>query len=246
MKIIITLAALLLLPMASANALDGKTSLVESARWLKENEVDTTWMVNYTVHFDKCHSIVQVAGEGGGGGNRNNGASSRVFTQYLAEFSVCPKGSSCSSSCKKGGKYLVNLGDFAEAYVEGKYEANKAACETVKANCAYDDDSGEANCYAAAGLTCEEGQGNNNNNNKNGNNNFKLNEYMQCKAMENKNNNNNNNNNGNDYNNYYTQYVRTRKPMLHGSLHLHISGTDTLFPLDLNYSKILHRTSLLQ
>ena len=185
MKFLPTLLALLLFPPMNSAAIsihDDEMSLVETARWLKENQVDTTWMVNYTLHFNKCHSVVQVGGEGNrNNNNRNNNngqMSAAVYTQYIAEFSVCPQtssgsygygtSSSCGSNCRKGGTYLVNLGDFAEQYIQGHQE---------------------------------EGNENNNNNN---NNNFKVNEYMQCKAMENKNNNNNNNNNNYD-NNYFTQ-----------------------------------------
>ena len=182
-----------------ANSRIGR-SLIESARVLKQNEVDTTWMVNYTVHFDKCHAVTQVYGSNGqqGGNNKNNNnQATRVFTQYMAEFSVCPVSSSCKSGCSNGGKYIIDLGYFAQSYVEGKQEANKVACQTAAQNCAYDD---VTVCYANAGLEfC-----NNENNNNNNKNNFNIQDYMQCQALENKNNqNNNNNNNGNYY--AYTQ-----------------------------------------
>jgi hypothetical protein len=193
MKVIV---AALLVATASAIPLNSRlgASLIENARALKQNEVDTTWMVNYTVHFDKCHAVNNVYSMNGQQGNNNknnnnNNQASQIFTQYMAEFSVCPSSSTCKAGCTGGANYIIDLGYFAQSYVEAKKEFDKSACETVKANCVYEDVSV---CYAEAGLFCEQEQQGGNMN---------IQEFMQCQALENRNNqgNNNKDENGNYY-----------------------------------------------
>ena len=126
-------------------------------RGLENNgESDTTWIIGYSIKYEGCASLIQIAGGEGGGGNDGDG--SLLYTQNLVKFSLCPTGSADSSctSCKGGAQYVVNMNEFVDAYTEMKLEAEEYACEMVRENCycdnANDDDVCEAQCYTNAGL----------------------------------------------------------------------------------------------
>jgi hypothetical protein len=124
--------------------------LLSKARQLNNNqEVDMSWIPNYSIRFEKCHSLVQVAGEGNGNGNNQQGGI--IYTQQLAEFSLCPSDSCTTgtSSCKNGAKYIVNLREFAQLYLQYKQDELDYACETIRQNCNNDDQDA---CYSAAGM----------------------------------------------------------------------------------------------
>jgi hypothetical protein len=170
--------------------------LLSKSRLLAENQNqrDVSWMPNYSIKFEKCHSLLQVASggqQGGGGGNQNqNQNRGAIYSQHLVEFSLCPSTScSSSSSCKNGAKYIVNMREFAQLYAEYKKEATERACETIRQNC-YSDDV--TTCYTNKGMTeCIEVEGQEE---------VDLEKYMECQVLENKNGNNNNNKNNQNYN----------------------------------------------
>ena len=177
--------------------------LLSKSRLLAENknDRDISWMPYYSIKFEKCHSLIQVAGQGngGGGGNNNNNQNrGMLYNQHLVEFSLCPSDScSSSSSCKNGAKYIANMREFAQLYTEYKQEALEKACETIRQNCYSDDDT---SCYTQAGMTeCIEVEGQEQ---------VDLEKYMECQVLEN--NNNKNNNNNQNYN--YGYYVSIGMP----------------------------------
>ena len=177
--------------------------LLAKSRLLAENknERDVSWMPYYSIKFDKCHSLIQVAGQqggGGGGGGNNNQNRGTLYNQHLVEFSLCPSDScsSSSSSCKNGAKYIANLREFAQLYTEYKREALEKACETIRQNCYSDDDT---SCYTQAGMTqCIEVDGQEE---------VDLEKYMECQVLGNNNNKNNNNNNQNYNYGYYVSMI---------------------------------------
>lgn len=192
MKIVFTA---LLVAVTSAFSIDSRLghSLIQNARELNNRNnnknQDLIWMTNYSVHFDMCHTITQVQDDGKDG--------SKSYTQHLAEFSLCPS-NACKSGCRKGGKYVVDMKDFVQAYIETKEEAEKEACKTARENCGETGDGAQDSCYAKAGLQyCNDGDGQQD---------FNIDRYMQCQAMENKNNKNNNNKNNNNNNNKNSAY----------------------------------------
>ena len=194
--------SVLFVAVTSAFTIDSRLghSLLQNARELNNNNnnnrgnknQDLIWMTNYTVHFDKCHSIIQTQD------------GSQMYTQHVAEFSLCPL-NACKSGCRNGGKYVVDMKDFVQSYIETKEESEKEACKTARQNCGETQDGNQDSCYTNAGLQYCNGGG--------GQQDFNVDKYLQCQALENKNNNNknnnnkNNNNNNNAYNSYET-YVQ--------------------------------------
>ena len=169
-----------------------KARIVEDRRL--NDEIDYTWVSGYSIKFHACHSLIQI----GEGGNNGGGEGSRLYTQNLVTFSLCPT-STCSSSsntCKDGATYIVDMFEFVDAYTESKMEAAEYACEQARENCNNDDEDA---CYVDELAYCIEGDDDGEE--------FNLQEYLECRELEN--NNNNNNNNGNyNYNQdgYYGQY----------------------------------------
>jgi hypothetical protein len=145
-------------------------------RELENDDGYTTWISGYSIRYDGCASLIQIAGgEGGGGGGDGDG--SLLYTQNLVKFSLCPTGDdSACSSCKNGAQYVVNMNEFVDAYTEMKLDAEEYACETVRENCycdnANDDDVCESQCYYEAGLDyCIEVEGDEE---------FEIQRYLEC------------------------------------------------------------------
>jgi hypothetical protein len=137
-------------------------------------EVDTTWIVGYSIKYEGCASLIQIAGGEGGGGD---GDGSLLYTQNLVKFSLCPTGSSSScSACKGGAQYVVNMNEFVDAYTEMELDAQEYACEMIRENCycdnANDDDVCESQCYVDAGMdSCIEVEGGDD---------FEIQRYLEC------------------------------------------------------------------
>lgn len=111
---------------------------------------DTTWLYGYSIKYEGCSSLIQVAGERGGE------EESQLYAQNLVKFSLCPSDASCSS-CKNGASYVVNMNDFIDAYTEMKMTAQEQACENIRENCYCDnyndDEVCEQQCYQQAGMS---------------------------------------------------------------------------------------------
>jgi len=173
-----------------ANSNMGK-KLMSKARRLEDGDADADdigWMVNYEIKFDSCHAMTQYGGEDGGGEESN------LYTQRIVKYRLCPAGE-CSSSCAKGGEYVVDMMTYVEAYNEYVEESKEQACEQVAENCdcenANDDEACEAECYSDAGLDyCVDQEGDA----------FELDRYLECAEIEAGEANNDDYNNGYNYN----------------------------------------------
>jgi hypothetical protein len=153
-----------------------KATVIEEARHLNNNNnADYSWMATYSIRYNGCTDLVQIAGNGQGGNNKDN-ENQLLYTQHLVRFSICPS-DTCSSGCAGGGIYVVGLNDFVDLYTEFKLNAFQMQCETVRENCycddANDDDVCEAACYNAAGLSgCIEEEGDD----------FEIQRYLECQG----------------------------------------------------------------
>lgn len=124
---------------------------------------DLSWMAKYDLKFDGCHTIHTYRAAEGGDGNaeEGDGNQSPFGTQHLAKFKLCSSSSSCSS-CANGGTYMVELGTFAEAYLQAEQANQEALCQAVEenCNCEYyngDDQACMSKCYKNAGYDfCEQ------------------------------------------------------------------------------------------
>lgn len=155
------------------------SKILSKARQLNQYyEADFSWIAKFSLKFDKCHSIHLYGGEEAQ--QEENGSPFGV--QHLVQFHLCP---SDSSSCGKGGEYVVELGEFVEAYLEVKQELQEAECGKVEENCNCnyyygDDEACQAKCYADAGLDyCGEDEDG-----------FDPQDYLECREAEFNNNNN--------------------------------------------------------
>jgi len=161
---------------------DAGRKLLSKARKLEE-EIDMTWIINYSIKFASCHSISQYAGAEG---NQNAEEGQTIVTQNLVKFKLCPS-DSCGYGCK-GGEYLVDMAEFVNMYTENRLDAEEMACENVRENCNcqyYDDeDACQNNCFMDAGLDycIEEEEGDDDAAVA-----FELQEYLECAELEDEN-----------------------------------------------------------
>ena len=140
----------------------GKKLLSEARKLEQEDEeVDLSWVVDYSIKFQGCHHITQWNGEADGGEDV------RIATKRLVRFRLCPTASCDSESsggCSSGyGEYIIDMDTFLQAYLEDKQELEEWTCEYYQQNkCACDDDDNKDDgfeeeeclneCYAKYGL----------------------------------------------------------------------------------------------
>eukprot|EP00550_Attheya_septentrionalis_P002055 CAMPEP_0198289374 /NCGR_PEP_ID=MMETSP1449-20131203/7566_1 /TAXON_ID=420275 /ORGANISM="Attheya septentrionalis, Strain CCMP2084" /LENGTH=395 /DNA_ID=CAMNT_0043987683 /DNA_START=57 /DNA_END=1244 /DNA_ORIENTATION=- len=174
--------------------------LMANARRLNNNnnyEDDGTWMVDYSIRFDKCHTQMMLMGDDARRRLNDNAEESSFRMGHYVEFSVCPT-SKCSSSSTSGcAQYLTSMAEFVDAYTESKMEEQERMCENIRENCVCyddgDDEACESHCYTDAGASeCVEVEDENEED-------FEIQEFLECQEIEN---NGGNNNNGN-YNQLY-------------------------------------------
>lgn len=146
----------------------GEKIMSQARRLDNNNQNVDTWVANYSLVFQKCAvSSEYFAFEGQGGNqNRNQGGYFMQGQQKLIHFKLCPT-SNCGS-CKNGADYAVPMDVYLEMYFKAQMEAQEYNCQVTKENCYCqnynDDQTCLSQCYAAAGLTCDEGNNNQNNN----------------------------------------------------------------------------------
>jgi len=136
----VTLLAAYISSVASVNSVSlPKRNLLRMSRVLaEEEEADTSWLVNYSLKFESCHSHSEYGAEDGVGS---------IVSQNIVRFNMCSS-AECGSNCR-GGRYIMPLGDFVTEYANQK----EADCEQLNCDCDEDDsDDCESNCYSAAGL----------------------------------------------------------------------------------------------
>ena len=148
------------------------------------DEVDYTWVADYSIRFDSCHTTLAFRADAGNSADEEDGAPTE--SMRLVHFKLCPT-DSCDGKCQHGADYLVEMREFVEAYLEFQMTQQEYNCEQVENNCdcenANDDQACLADCYTAAGLDyCQEDE-NNYNNNQNGNNDFELDRYLECARL---------------------------------------------------------------
>jgi hypothetical protein len=159
-------------------------SLLSKSRALNENaEQDMTWMIDYSLRFESCHTVEQYNfGENGEDSGQTN----------LVKFKLCPS-NKCGSGCK-GAEYVATMEEFVDSYTEWQMNDQEYKCEMIRENCDCtdyngDDDACEANCYSAEGMysTCVDQE------KEDGEFEFDLQEYLECKEIE----------TGDEYTKYY-------------------------------------------
>jgi hypothetical protein len=136
----------------SADSRFGKRLMEKATRGLENgDDGDSTWMVDYSIKYLGCSSLIQVNSEDGGGDD-----GSFLYTANLVKFALCPSDESCSSCTTGDAQYVVNMMDFVDAYTEMKMDEKERKCEYVRESCycdnGDDDYACESACYAAAGM----------------------------------------------------------------------------------------------
>lgn len=170
MKFILTLASLATAASAlKADSQEGR-HLLSVARALEDGQANS-WIVNYSIKFESCHTVNQYNfGEGrqggGGGQDQQNGGTAQM---NLVKFKLCPS-NKCGYGCK-GGEYIAPMNEFVDAYTEWKMNDQEYKCEQIRENCDCqyyngDEETCQYNCYVAKGMAnvCvdQNQQGNNN------------------------------------------------------------------------------------
>ena len=135
-----------------------EAQVVQPARQLndQQDERDVTFVAGYSLRYKGCHSLIQVAA-GENNNNKNNQAESMLYATHLARFALCPTSGNCDK-CAGGGEYVMNMQTFVDAFTEARLTEAEYACETARENCNCegndDEETCEAACYSAAGITC--------------------------------------------------------------------------------------------
>jgi hypothetical protein len=83
-----------------------------AVRQLDQNAQDAGWISSYSIIFDSCHTLVQVADEA----NEDQGM---IYNKNLVTFYLCPT-ETCGSHVKNCGKYVVGMEEFVDAWTEAK------------------------------------------------------------------------------------------------------------------------------
>jgi hypothetical protein len=154
MKFTVFAALLTAASALKANSSAGK-SLLSKSRALEDGgdqdqdqEQDYSWIIDYSLQFDSCHTIEQF-----NFGGDDEGSTSGQST--LVKFKLCPSGG-CGNGCN-GAEYLAPMADFVNSYTEWQMNDVEYKCEQIRENCVcsddVDDETCESSCYAANGMT---------------------------------------------------------------------------------------------
>lgn len=117
----------------------GMKLLSEARRLEQADEVDMTWVVDYSIKFQGCHHITQWNADADGGEDV------RIATKRLIRFRLCPS-SYCaddsSGGCDSGyGDYIIDMDTYLEAYLMDLEELHEWTCEYYQMKvCNCDDD----------------------------------------------------------------------------------------------------------
>ena len=141
-----------------------------------DEEQDITWMYQYEIRFESCHTAFTIPENDFGG----------LVANDSIEFTICP-----SNGGKNCGRYLARMNDFLDMYTESQMEAQEYQCEMAREKCEYeieyqnqngqnqnqnyDEDYYMNECYKAMGKDyCVEYE----------NDEFELQEYLECREWE--------------------------------------------------------------
>ena len=182
-------------PMKSVKA-DSKMGqkLLSQARKLEQNdEIDFTWVADFSLKFQGCHHVSQWNDEA------DDEEDVRIQTKRLVRFRLCPS-NDCSADnaggCNSGyGDYIIDMNIYLEAYMEAVNDYNEYKCEYIKENvCDCEDDDGkgddfdrdicEYDCYVAQGVEDICAENNPYNDDEEEEEQFELEEYMECARYE--------------------------------------------------------------
>lgn len=132
-------------------------SLLSSARRLEDaDEVDYSYVADYSIKFQGCHHVSQWNADV----DEDNDV--RLQTVRLARFRLC-ESNSCSddktAGCSSGyGDYIIDLDTFVQSYLQDKQQTQEYNCQAAQENsgCDGDDVDDEETCmynyYSAQGL----------------------------------------------------------------------------------------------
>lgn len=147
----------------TANSKLGKKILSEARRLENaDEEVDLSWVVDYSIKFQGCHHITQWNAEADGDEDV------RIASKRLVRFRLCPTNScsgESSGGCSSGyGEYIIDMDTYLQAYLMDLEELHEWQCEYAEANtCKCNNDDGNQqddqfdedeclnNCYAKLG-----------------------------------------------------------------------------------------------
>lgn len=173
----------------AANSKMGMKLLSEARRLENaDDEVDMTWVVDYSIKFQGCHHMTQWNGDADGDEDV------RIATKRLIRFRLCPSASCDSESsggCSSGyGDYIIDMNTYLAAYMQDLEELHEWTCEYYNMKvCDCDDDDGKDDgfdedeclntCYGNYGLDyCIEEE------NDDDAVQFELEEYMECAQFD--------------------------------------------------------------
>mmetsp|Transcript_17060 Transcript_17060/g.39190 ORF Transcript_17060/g.39190 Transcript_17060/m.39190 type:complete len:405 (+) Transcript_17060:134-1348(+) len=120
-------------------------SLLSKARKLEDaDEVDFTWVSNFSIKFQGCHHISQWNDEA------DDEEDVRIETKRLIRFRLCPS-NECSPDKAGGcdsnyGDYVIDMNTFLDSYYEALDNYNEYRCEytaAVLCDCEDGDDKGD-------------------------------------------------------------------------------------------------------
>jgi len=114
------------------------------ARRLEEDEVDYSWMGDYSIKFQGCHRIKTWNGDA------EDDDDVRIENTRLARFRLCPTGK-CSqrtrSGCNKNyGDYIIDVYRYVSAYSQAQRKQDEYDCQSYlykHCDCEDSDDKGE-------------------------------------------------------------------------------------------------------
>ena len=180
-------------PMKSVKA-DSKMGqkLLSQARRLEQNdEIDFTWVADFSLKFQGCHHVTQWNEEADGEEDV------RIQTKRLVRFRLCPSdvcSAESASGCSSGyGDYIIDMNTYLNTYFEAVNDYNEWRCEYIMNNvCDCEDDDGkddgfdrdfcEYDCYVVEDICADknpyvddEAQDEEQ---------FELEEYMECGKYE--------------------------------------------------------------
>jgi hypothetical protein len=127
----------------AANSKLGKKILSEARRLENaDDEIDLSWVVDYSIKFQGCHHITQWNDEA------DDGEDVRIATKRLVRFRLCPAAycdSDSSGGCDSGyGDYIVDMNTYLQAYLMDLEELHEWTCEYYQMKvCGCDDDDGK-------------------------------------------------------------------------------------------------------
>jgi len=172
----------------------GLSLISKATRALEEDEeIDFSWVSNFSIKFQGCHHVSQWNEEADGEEDV------RIETKRLIRFRLCPA-NSCSTDKAGGcdstyGDYIIDMNTFLESYYTALENYNEYRCEytaQVLCDCEDGDDKGddfdeeicEWECYVEHGIedTCD--AKNPYNDDEEEEDEFDLADYVECQQAE--------------------------------------------------------------